>query len=80
MQIPNSANVAPARSIAVLRRIAETIPTGNAIVSEMAIAKAASSRLGRSRRRTFSTTGSPLRIVRPRSPRSRRPIQAAYCT
>ena len=32
------------------------------------------------RRLTFSMTGSPLRIERPRSPRSRRPIHAAYCT
>ena len=80
MQIPNSANVAPARSIAVLRRIADTMPTGKATTSEIVIAKNVSSRLGRSRRPTFSMTGSPLRIERPRSPRSRRPIHAAYCT
>src|SRR5258705_117076 len=78
MQIPNSANVAPARSTAVLRRIADTIPTGKATTSEIVIAKNASSRLGRSRRLTFSMTGSPLRIERPRSPCSSRPIQAAY--
>jgi len=80
MQMPNSANVAPARSIAVLRRIAETIPTGKATSSEIVIAKNASSRLGRKRRLTFSMTGSPFLIERPRSPRSRRPIQATYCT
>jgi hypothetical protein len=79
-QMPNTANVAPARSIGVLRRTAQTIPTGKAITSEIVIANAASSRLGRRRRLTLSTTGSPLRIERPRSPRSSRPIQAAYCT
>src|SRR5436309_3115710 len=78
-QIPTSANVAPARSIAVLRRIADTMPTGKATTSEIVIAYTASSRLGRSRRLTFSMTGSPLRIERPRSPCSSRPIQAAYC-
>ena len=35
MQIPNSANVVPARSTAVLRRIADTIPTGKATASEI---------------------------------------------
>jgi hypothetical protein len=78
MQMPNSANVAPARSTVVLRRIAERIPTGNATTTEIVISKKASSRLGRRRRRTFSMTGSPLRIERPRSPCTRRPIQAAY--
>src|SRR5206468_2155689 len=78
-QIPTSANVATARSIAVLRRIADTMPTGKATTSEIVIAYTASSRLGRSRRLTFSMTGSPLRIERPRSPCSSRPIQAAYC-
>ncbi len=32
------------------------------------------------RRPTFSMTGSPLRMERPRSPCSRRPIHAAYWT
>ena len=80
MQMPNSANVVPSRSTEVLRRTAEAMPTGTAMSSETAMARPASCRLGRMRRPTFSTTGSPLRIEWPRSPRSSRPIHARYCT
>src|SRR5437899_8327801 len=80
MQMPSSAQPEETRSTVVLRRYADTIPTGTAISSESAMAMAASCRLGRMRRLTFSTTGSPLRIERPRSPRNNLPIQAAYCT
>jgi len=80
MQMPKSANVVPTRSTGRLRRTAETMPTGKAMASEIVMARAASCRLGRMRRPTFSITGSPLRMERPRSPRSTRPIHAAYCT
>ena len=78
MQMPKSAKVVPTRSTAVFRRNAHTRPIGKATRSEMAIASSASWRLGRSRRPTFSSTGSPFRIERPRSPRSTRPIHVAY--
>jgi len=79
MQMPKRANEVPRRSTAELRRAAERIPMGVATRSEIAIARPASCRLGLMRRATFSITGSWLRIERPRSPCSRRPIQDAYC-
>src|SRR5262245_45661610 len=80
MQMPNSANVVDTRSAAVLRRTAETMPSGNATRTDTVIASRASCRLGRRRRLSFSITGSPLRIERPRSPRTTRAIQRAYWT
>ncbi len=78
MQMPNRANEVPTRSTEVLRRAAERIPMGVAMISEMAMASPASWRLGRMRLPTFSITGSRLRIEWPRSPRRSRPIHAAY--
>ena len=78
MQMPKSANVVPTRSTVELRRAAERMPIGVATSSEIAIASPASWRLGLIRRLTFSITGSRLRIERPRSPWSRRPIHVAY--
>src|SRR6185369_13354069 len=78
MQMPKSANEVPKRSSVELRRAAERMPIGVATSREIAIARPASWRLGLSRRATFSITGSWLRMERPRSPRSRRPIHVAY--
>ena len=78
MQIPKSAKVVPMRSTDVLRRAAERMPSGVATTREMAMASAASWRLGRMRRLTFSITGSPLRMERPRSPWRSRHVHAAY--
>jgi len=79
MQMPNSENRLPAPSRGELRRAAERIPMGNATTSEIPMARAASWRLGRMRRPTFSMTGSRLRMDRPKSPWRMRPIQWAYC-
>jgi len=78
MQIPSRANVVPAPSTTVLRRAAETRPTGKATATAMTSAQVASWRLGLIRRLTFVTTGSWLRMERPRSPRSSRAIQERY--
>ena len=80
MQIPSRANAVPAPSAAVFRRAADSMPSGKATRSAISIARNASSRLGRRRRATSSTTGCPFRIERPRSPRRSRPIHLRYCT
>src|SRR6185503_357063 len=80
MQMPNSEKRLPAPSRGELRRAAERMPMGNATTSEIAMARAASWRLGRMRRPTFSITGSRLRMDWPRSPWRIRPIQCAYCS
>src|SRR6266498_1601120 len=80
MQMPNRANVVPPVSMAVLRLVADRMPRGTATLSEMTIAKTASSREGLILLATSSMTGAPLRTDLPRSPRTSFDAQVAYCT